>query len=322
MSLNSTDNYQVKVVAIRDVAPTIREFTLQGINGELTPFSPGAHVVVAMPGETAEGKAKTWKNAYSLLSDPRDSSTYKIAVRLQDQSRGGSVFMHTRVSEGDILEITPPANLFAPYWRAQKHLLIAGGVGITPFMSYLPELQRAGANFELHYSYRGNQTGAYAAELQQQLGDQVRCYDADAGERLQLAELLKQQPRGTHIYVCGPELLLDGVRQNAALLGYPDSLIHFEEFAAPQPGEPFSVTLESSGQKVDVGADESLLEALEASGVKVPNLCRGGVCGQCVTKLVDGEAEHRDAFLDDGERQSCIMPCVSRAKSKGLVLGL
>ncbi len=322
MSMNSTDNYRVKVTDIVEVAPTIKEFTLVAQNGELTPFSPGAHVVVSMKGENADGQPKQWKNAYSLLSDPRDTSAYKIAVRLQPQSRGGSVFMHSQVSEGDELEITPPANLFAPNWRAKKHLLIAGGVGITPFMSYLPELERMGASFELHYAFRGLQTGAYKTELIEQLGEQVHCYDADAGDRLQLAELLKSQPRGTHVYICGPELLIDGVRQNAALLGYPDSLIHFEEFAAPQPGSPFTVTLESSGAEVQVSSEESLLEALEANGVEVPNLCRGGVCGQCVTKVLDGDVEHRDAFLDEREQDTCIMPCVSRAKSKSLVLGL
>ncbi|MCY0963932.1 PDR/VanB family oxidoreductase [Parathalassolituus penaei] len=312
----------VRVERVRNVAPTIREFSLRALNGELPPFSAGSHVVVTMKGQDASGKARQWKNAYSLLSDPRDPSEYRIAVRLQEQSRGGSVFMHQQVQPGDVLEITPPANLFAPLWRGHKQLLIAGGVGITPFMSYLPELQRRGANFELVYCFRGKQTGAYREQLVAALGDRLQCFDADAGERCDLGALLAAQPRGTHVYVCGPQLLLDGVRQHAALLGYPQSLVHFEEFAAPQPGDVFSVTLNQRDLTIRVEAEQSLLEALEEKGIEVPNLCRGGVCGQCVTRVVEGQVEHRDSFLDAGEREHCMMPCVSRAKGKHLVLDL
>ncbi|MDP2505493.1 MULTISPECIES: PDR/VanB family oxidoreductase [unclassified Oceanobacter] len=323
MTANTPSHHlMVRVSDMKLVAPTIKEFTLVAVDGALSPFSPGSHVVVTMSGTDANGKAKKWKNAYSLLSDPSDTEAYKIAVRLQEVSRGGSEFMHSQVQIGDVLEITPPANLFAPLWRAKKHLLIAGGVGITPFMSYLPEMQRQGANFELHYCYRGKQTGAYADQLQQQLGDACVRYDADAGNRCDLTALLKQQPRGTHIYICGPELLIEGVRQNAAQIGYPASLIHFEEFAAPQPGEPFSVTLKRSGQTIDIGAEESLLEALEAADLEIPNMCRGGVCGQCQTKVLEGDVEHRDNYLGAAEKADCIMPCVSRAKSKTLVLDL
>jgi ferredoxin len=107
-------------------------------------------------------------------------------------------------------------------------------------------------------------------------------------------------------------------------LGWPDSLIHFEAFAAPEPGEPFKAQLTHSGKTVDVAADESLLEALEREGVKVPNLCRAGVCGQCRTAVLEGDVEHRDDFLSNDERSSgsCIMPCVSRAAGKHLTLDL
>jgi ferredoxin len=66
----------------------------------------------------------------------------------------------------------------------------------------------------------------------------------------------------------------------------------------------------------------SLLDALEEAGIEVPNLCRGGVCGQCETGLLAGEAEHRDSFLPPEARGEKIMPCVSRARSARLVLDL
>ncbi len=315
----SVDSIAVRVAAIESVAPLIREFRLEAINGTLLPFSPGSHVQVAMPGEERE-----IRNAYSLCSDPQDTSGYTIAVRLQENSRGGSQFMHTRVKVGDRLNITPPANFFAPLRQARKHLLLAGGVGITPFMSYIPELERLGADFELYYMYRGTQTGAYADSLPQRLGSKYHSYDSDQEVFCDLNILLSNREPGTHVYICGPEALIEGVCATARELGWPDSLIHYEAFAAPEPGEPFQARLARSAQSVDVGADESLLEALEREGVAVPNLCRGGVCGQCVTQVVDGGVEHRDDFLSADEKASgtCIMPCVSRAVGNHLTLDL
>ncbi|WP_432697832.1 PDR/VanB family oxidoreductase [Marinobacterium sp. YM272] len=315
----STDSIRVRVSAIEQVSPMIREFTLDAVDGELLPFSPGSHVVVEMPAEP-----RPYRNAYSLLSDPRDSGNYRIAVRLQEQSRGGSVYMHESVKLGDELCITPPANLFAPNWQAGKHLLLAGGVGITPFMAYLPELERRGADFELHYLYRGSSTGAYRDQLKAELGDKCFLYDSEAGQRCELGELLANQPRGTHVYICGPEALIAGVREVTEELGWPASHVHFEAFAAPQPGKPFEVELSRSGRTVSVDGETSLLEALESAEVDVPHLCRGGVCGQCVTRVLSGDIEHRDEFLSAAEREQgdCIMPCVSRASGKRLVIDL
>jgi len=271
----SIDRMRVRVTGIEQVAPKIREFRLQAVEGEPLPFSPGSHVVVEMP-----ATRRPHRNAYSLLSDPRDASSYRIAVRLQEQSRGGSRYMHEQVQMGDELTITPPANFFAPSWQASRHLLIAGGVGITPFMSYLPEMERRGADFELHYLYRSSQTGAYQEQLRAQLGERCHCYDSEAGVRCDLQQLLGAQPLGTHVYICGPESLLAGVRETAQALGWPQSHVHFEAFAAPQPGNSFEVELARSGKTLTVDGETSLLEALEEADVPVTSLCRGGVCGQ------------------------------------------
>lgn len=315
----SIDSIRVRVTGIEQVAPMIREFHLQAVSGELRPFSPGSHVVVEMP-----ATPRPHRNAYSLLSDPRDASSYRIAVRLQEPSRGGSVYMHEQVQLGDELKITPPANFFAPRWRASRHLLIAGGVGITPFMSYLPEMERQGADFELHYLYRGSQTGAYQEQLQARLGARCVRYDSDSGVRCDLHQLLSNQPLGTHVYICGPESLIAGVRETAQALGWPESQVHFEAFAAPQPGNPFEVELARSGKTLTVDGETSLLEALEEAEAPVTSLCRGGVCGQCATPVLAGEIDHRDEYLSAAEREkgNCIMPCVSRAKGKRLVLDI
>ncbi|OIN12386.1 PDR/VanB family oxidoreductase [Oceanisphaera psychrotolerans] len=299
---------EVRVTAIHQLTPLIREFTLEGRNGRLPGFSAGSHVQVNMPlGE------RTLRNAYSLLGDPADSGHYRIAVRLQEDSRGGSRFMHEQVRVGDRLQLSPPANLFAPHSLARHHLMIAGGIGITPFLAYIAELSGGDASLSLHYACRGGLTDAYRDELAERLGDDLHIYDGAAGERLDLSALLGEQPLGTHLYVCGPESLLEAVRQTAVGLGWEEGRIHWEAFASAEPGEPFVAELAGSGRRIEVAADYSLLEALEQAGIEVPNLCRGGVCGQCSTRYLAGEVDHRDSFLDPHERASQLMPCVSRA---------
>ena len=310
----------VKVSAIKDVAPAIREFTLVAEkDDDLLAFSAGSHVVVTMKSEEA-----VMRNAYSLVSNPNDASCYKISVRLQEESRGGSVFMHSVVKEGDVLSITPPSNLFAPYWGAKKHILIAGGVGVTPFMSYIPQLLQSEETVEMHYMFHSSKTGAYRDELESQLGNRLFCYDSDQGVRGNLTDILSDQPVGTHVYICGPQSLIDGVLETAEALGWPREAIHFEAFKAPEPGKPFDIELSKSGVKLHVKADSSILETLEAAEVPIESSCRGGVCGRCFVSVLDGDIEHRDEFLSADEKASkkCIMPCVSRATGPSLVLDL
>ena len=322
--MSNIDQTCVRVSAVKQVAPLIKEFTLEAVEGKLTPFSPGAHVVVKMESVDHNSDKQSYLNAYSLLSDPRDHHQYRIAVRLQEDSRGGSIYMHEHVEVGDRLLISPPTNLFAPQWMAKKHVLLAGGVGITPFLSYLPEFQQRGAEFELHYMFRSKQTGAYSTELSENLGAACRCYDADIGDRCDISAVMSGQPLGTHFYICGPEVLIAAVRRTADEMGIPASAIHWEEFAGAKPGEPFIVELNRSGLELTVAADSSLLETLENASIPIPNLCRAGICGQCVCDVTAGEVEHRDNYLSDSEKLSgeVMMPCVSRSVGERLVLDI
>lgn len=311
----------MRVADIETVTPLIKRFTLVAAEGgDLPGFSAGSHVLVHMT-----DAAQHYRNAYSLMSAPNDRTSYQIAVRRQEDSRGGSAYLHARVQIGDMLQISPPANLFALDRLAARHLLIAGGIGITPFMSHVAELTAAGtapAVFELHYAYRGEAQAAFREQLAAWLGARLHTYDSSLDSYIQPRELLATQPLGTHVYVCGPPDLIESVVATARELGWPDSHVHYEQFAAPQPGAPFTVSCARQGCEIEVAPEQSLLDALEAAGVNVPNLCRGGVCGQCETVLLEGEAEHRDSYLSAPERARKIMPCVSRARSGRLVLDL
>ena len=294
---------EVRVSAARSITPVIRELSLTPVSGTLPGFSAGSHVQLHLP----NGK----RNAYSLIGDPRDTGHYRIAVRQQAQSRGGSRYIHEQLQVGDALKISPPANLFALDATARLHILIAAGIGITPFLAYCTELLLRGDPFELHYAYRAGVSDAYVETLRERLGERLHVYES-AKRRLDLGQVLQQRPLGTHVYACGPQALLDALREQGQALGWPAARLHWEAFAAPAPGLPFQIELARSGRQLQVAAEQSLLEVLEAAGVELPNLCRGGVCGQCRTPYLRGDVEHRDLFLADAERVDHLMPCVSR----------
>ncbi|MFT3689561.1 PDR/VanB family oxidoreductase [Paenirhodobacter sp.] len=307
----------LRVTDVAPLTPLVTRFRFEHPEGEPLPlFSGGAHVVVEMPdGDTLR------RNAYSLISDPLDGSGYEIAVRREDRGRGGSRFMH-RVAAGDLLRVSAPVNLFALDLRARKHVLIAGGIGITPFLSQLRQLQRLQQPFELHYAARSRAEAAGLALLPDL--PQVHVHISDEGNRMDIGEILSGQPLGTHAYTCGPEGLVAAVAETVARFGWPKSALHSEAFLAPPPGKPFTVALARSGITLTVGPHQSLLEALEAAGVDAPWLCRGGACGQCETVVLSckGRIEHHDHWLSGDEQaaQTKIMPCVSRFQGEDLIL--
>lgn len=310
----------VRVSAIITLNPLVTRFEFQRIDGTDFPtFSGGAHTVVEM----MDGEKKHL-NPYSLMSDPAELSTYAISVRRDDQGRGGSLFMHQKIKVGDEMALSYPVNLFVLDLRARKHLFVAGGIGITPFLAQIKQLEAIGGNWELHYSCRSPDLGSYVDELTENYPHATSVYYDDKKQSIDLDNLLDGQPFGTHLYVCGPKGMIDWVRKTATATGWPQAHVHHEEFLAPQPGRPFAVRLKKSELTVEVGAQESLLEAIERLGVDAPYLCRGGACGQCETDVLDSDGTflHRDHWLEDDEKESGekIMPCVSRFEGKILVL--
>lgn len=320
MSINT--EIPVRVAKITQVAQKIRRFRLERLDGSPMPyFSAGAHVVVSMQ----DGDLLR-RNPYSLMSAPYDSAAYEISVLAVENSRGGSAFMH-RLSEGQELRVSQPVNLFPFDHRGRKHLLIAGGIGITPFMAMMAQFARDNTPFELHYAMRSREHGAYWQHLLDLYGPQrVKAYFDVEDSRIPLIQLLDNQPLGTHLYVCGPAGMIDGVLLTALEAGWPKQNLHSERFLAPPAGQPFQVSLVQSKLMVTVGDHQSILEAVEAAGVDAPYMCRGGACGQCETAVVscDGELQHNDIYLSDEEKAEGrkIMICVSRFKGQQLDLQL
>jgi dimethylamine monooxygenase subunit B len=313
---------RVRVAEIEPVAERIKKFTLvRSDGGSLPEFSGGAHAVVVM-----RSGNHVRRNPYSLMGSPYDGSCYEISVLKTLDSRGGSEFMHDVVKKGSELDISQPLNLFPIERKARKHLLIAGGIGITPHMAMMESLLKEDAVFELHYAMRSETGGAYWQKLRALYGHRVRTYFDDQSQKLPLQRLLEGQPLGTHIYVCGPSAMIDWVQQSARTAGWPDQNVHSERFMAPPTGRPFKVDLAKSKKVFEVGEYQSILEAVEAAGVDAPYLCRGGACGQCETRVLsrEGLIQHNDHYLTEEEKLSGdkIMICVSRLKGAGIVLDL
>ncbi|WP_409279511.1 PDR/VanB family oxidoreductase [Pseudomonas defluvii] len=321
---NPYEMFNVRVSAVEQATPLIKRFTLARDDGAAMPaFTGGSHIIVQMQG--ADGSQ--FSNAYSLMSDPRDTRSYQIGVRLEEQSKGGSAFMHQQVEVGSTLTISSPNNLFALDPTAGRHVLIAGGIGITPFLAQLHELEGGDTDYELHYAFRSPEHGAFQDDLSSgPHAGRTRFYIDSLGRKLDLAALCADLTDDAHLYVCGPKPLIDAVIATAAKAGIAERRVHWEQFAAtPATGAAFTVVLARSGQELLVEEGMTILQAIQKSkAANVECLCREGVCGTCETRIIDGEAEHFDQYLSDEEKaaQQSLMVCVSRAKSARLVLDL
>jgi len=294
--------------------------------GPLPAFSAGAHVDVHLA--TAQGPLV---RQYSLCNDPQETHRYLIGVLRDPASRGGSAAMHAQVAEGQRLQISPPKNHFPLAHGATRHLLLAGGIGITPLLCMAERLAATGADFALHYCTRSRERTAFAGRIAaSDFAGRVQHHydDGPAAQQLTLAAVLGAPRAGEHVYVCGPKGFMDAVLGAARAAGWPEAQLHHEYFgadAAPQAGDrAFEVQLASSGRVVPVAADQTVVQALAAVGVAVMTSCEQGVCGTCLTRVLAGDCDHRDLYLTPEEQaaQDQFLPCCSRARSARLVLDL
>lgn len=312
---------QVKVSNKIEVATDICAFELMPLAGGVLPaFSAGAHIDVHI--------ADNLVRQYSLYNSPDDRSRYCIGVLRDPNSRGGSQAMH-QLNEGSLLEISQPKNHFPLVAEAKHAILIAGGIGVTPLLCMAEQLASAGAGFELHYCTRSPEHTAFRQRFAQtDLLEHVRCYfDSNRDDRVDFSSILARPNADTHVYVCGPAGFITAVLNAAKMAGWSDSHLHREYFTASpedsgQESGVFQVQIASTGQLIKVEADQTVAEALNASGIEIPLSCEQGVCGTCLTGVLSGIPEHRDVYLTAEEQQANdqFLPCCSRAKTPLLVL--
>lgn len=313
---------QVVVKDIKIESPIVKSFKLFPINGvELPRFMGGSYITTYVQPPNKKVLARN----YSLISNPKKTEYYQIAIRLSNESKGGSRFWHNDIKEGNCLHISYPKNKFSLSFEAKHHVFFAAGIGITPFLSMIEDVKKNGETFELHYAAKSKELCSFYQALKARYPNEVTFYFSENEQKMTTA-LLKNQLIGTHVYFCGSEEMMKQFSEAAISFGYPEKRIHFERFSPPNAGTmyPFKVQLKKSNQSFEVPEGETLLEALVKNKIDAPYACTIGGCGSCQIGVLEGEVDHRDEFLTDSERRenSVILTCVSRGKNGCLTLDL
>lgn len=295
--------------------------TLADPSGAVLPaWRPGAHLDLHLP----SGRLRQ----YSLCGDPACRDSYRIAVRRIPDGAGGSIEVHDGLPVGTTLAVDGPRNAFplaVPGYGSptERFRFVAGGIGITPILPMLALADRLGVDWSMIYVGRSRESIPFVEEVAR-FGDRIRVRTDDVDGVPSAEDLLGPCPDGTTVYACGPAPMLTVIRRH--LSGRDDVELHFERFAAAPVvgGRPFSATIASSGARVRVGAEETLLAALRRSGIDAPYSCQQGFCGTCRTRVLEGVVDHRDGLLTEPEHAAGLMlTCVSRAEpGAGLVLDL
>lgn len=310
--------FAATISALTAEAEGVRSIVLTRADGGPMPvWQPGAHIDLML--------ANGIERQYSLCGDPADRSAWRVAVLREPESRGGSSYLHDEIETGETIGVRGPRNEF-PLDRADAHLFIAGGIGITPLLPMIAELHAAGAEWRLVYGGRRRGSMAFLRELEA-YGDRVTIWPEDERGLIDLPGLLAEPLAGTHVYCCGPGVLIDAVE--AQCTAWPSGTLHVERFRPKDgvlsgPMTSFEVVLEASGLTLTVGADQSIADVVEAAGVDILTSCREGTCGTCETTVLEGIPDHRDSLLTEAEQaeNDVMMICCSRSKSPRLVVDL
>uniref|UniRef100_UPI0035AD8B64 PDR/VanB family oxidoreductase n=1 Tax=Hylemonella sp. TaxID=2066020 RepID=UPI0035AD8B64 len=322
--MSTAPTLQVRVARKAAEAKDIVTLELVAADGAALPaFSAGSHIDVQLP--------NGFTRQYSLCNDPQETHRYQIGVLRDAASRGGSAAVHDLLKEGDVLTISAPRNHFGLAHEAKKHLLLAGGIGVTPILCMAERLANTGGDFAMHYATRAPERTAFRQRIAASaFAARVQFHydNGDAAQKLDLQALLSQPEAGTHLYVCGPKGFMDAVLNTARAAGWPEAQIHYEFFGAEvaksDSDASFEIKLASSGRIVMVPKDQTVVQALAAAGVDIMISCEQGVCGTCLTRVLEGVPDHKDSYLTPEEQAANdqFTPCCSRSKTPQLVLDL
>lgn len=313
---------RVKVAAVSDETSSIKTFRLERTDGSaFAPAPAGAHIDIVGPTEVTR--------QYSLCNAP-DEGSYLVAVKLEPGSRGGSSALHGEVAVGTELEVSEPRNLLKVATDADRHVLVAAGIGITPMISIAYNLHRSNTDFELHYFARSHAEAAFTELLEERCGftESVRFHFGVPREEQGtiMTALAQDAGAGVHVYTCGPVGFMDKVRDAfAPVIG--EDQVHIEHFEAEEIDTSHDTSFEvelDTGEVFEIPADRSIVDVLQENGIEVDTSCKEGICGTCVMGVLEGVPEHRDNCLSTSEKAANdqMATCVSRTCGKRLLLEL
>lgn len=308
------------ILSRRDEAQEVVSLLLGPRLGEsLLRFEPGAHIDVEVrPGIVRQ---------YSIANDPAEADRYLLGVLREQNSRGGSVGVHQSFEVGIEVGISAPRNLFALEERARHTVLLAGGIGITPLLSMAYRLRSLGKSFELHMCCRAEARVPFRAQIGEfGAAAQIHIDGGPQEQRLDLERTFGNPQSDHHAYVCGPSGFIDHVCASAHRLGWSAANVHVERFSAdPQlAGGSFDVVLAASGHTLHIPSNRTLADVLIEHGFPISVSCEKGICGTCLTPVLEGIPDHRDFYQTDEQKaaNTHITPCCSRSVTARLVLEL
>lgn len=312
------NKWTARIISVTPLAAGVVQVDLQPVGDEMDipAWSAGSHIDL----ELRDGLTRQ----YSLV--PTESTRLAVAVLRETDGRGGSAYVHDILQAGDEVRVNGPRNHFALEPSSSYHF-VAGGIGITPLLRMIAEVDEAGAEWSLSYAGRGESTMAFVKELREAHPQQVQVFAADQGNRFDVGALVGTLAGGTAVYACGPTGLIDAVA--GAVAQRPDLAMRAELFAPPdveqlQENQPFQLYLQNSDQMLEVAAEQSALDVLEDAGHFILSSCREGTCGSCEVRVLAGKVDHRDWVLTEEQRaqNNTMFVCVSRAHSAQLTLDL
>lgn len=314
--------FKLRVCRTTNLTAAIREFDLVPVDpSQAICIEAGAHIVLHLPNGTSR--------RYSLTNGPAETDAYRIAVLKEENSRGASRYMHTKISEGSLIHSSGPFNHLPVDLAAGRNLLIAGGIGITPVISIARHLHVHGMQFKMHYCAKSRASAAFVEDLEgSPFRDSVTFHFSDdpAMPRLDIQALIDAQPDDTHVYFCGPERLMQAIKTGASQ--WEADRLHSENFSGSSinagTAKQFEVVIASTGKVITVPAARSLLDVLWDHGFRIDYVCKEGICGSCLVDVLEGIPEHRDDFqtATEKERNEMIATCCSRSLSDRLVLDI
>ena len=301
-------------------AEGIVSIKFEALDGQLPTFQPGAHIDLHLQSGLIR--------QYSLVNGPGETNFYNIGVKLEEESAGGSSYIHNNLRVGDVLACSTPRNNFPLRRDSVKTIFVAGGIGLTPLLAMAQALNVMNLNYEFHYFVKNAKHIAFSSILEKSK-DKVFIHEGFSPSLTveKLSRILSKRQKSMNLYVCGPGPMLEATRRVASELSWPDKSIHFEYFKNNNEIDDsscFEIELARSALTLNVPSGKSVLEVLRENGIDLPSSCEQGACGTCKVNVIEGEVDHQDVYLNDSEKLegNIMMTCVSRALSNRLILDI
>ena len=335
----------LKVESVLERSEDCRSYTLvpdeaRGTKS-LAYFGAGKYLTVF---ETIEGMPVT--RAYSISSSPKDSleNKYVLTIKLVD---GGlmSRYIFDTWSEGTAVDVSAPSGNFEyqPLRDAGKVICLAGGSGITPFVSMANAIADGDEDFEmtLLYGSRNYDNILFRQELEElaEKCDKIKVVHVLSADENNIegtekgfitAELIKKyapENEPYSVFICGPQQMYDFVDKEIEKLGLEKKYIRHEMFGefhnpASSPDYPadvpetvkITVTIQDKTYTVTGLSSDSVMQTLEKNKISVPARCRSGECGFCHSHLLSGKVyvpKHLEYRRLADYKFGCIHPCCS-----------